>query len=138
MKKPLNLISDSLKVYLRPYCISCFPDEQIITAQSNTGGQSPWTHIKGATTKLQMLFKSNLKLVSHCLSHLLYSTGSSLKDCQVCKKNPRKQKTHFVNDVSKICFITVDWFTNALFSEYLHHQLFHYKTAFTCSTVCQP
>lgn len=80
----------------------------------------------------------SLFVPSIVLHRVIFKGLSSLK-----KKNKNQKihnkKPHLVNDVSKNCFITVDcWLTNALFSEYLHHQLCQFKTAFIWSTVCQP
>lgn len=80
----------------------------------------------------------SLFVPSIVLHRVIFKGLSSLQKNQKNNKNKKPTKTHPVNDVSKNCFITVDWFTNALFSEYLHHKLCHLKTVFTWSTVCHP
>lgn len=57
----------------------------------------------------------SLFVPSIVLHRVIFKGLSSLQ-----KKTQGNRKTHLVDDVSKICFITVDWFTNSLFSDYLH------------------
>lgn len=88
------------------------------------------SHQRGHHEALDVIQKQSetclsLFVPSIVLHRVIFKGLSSLQ-----KKKKTNKKPHLVNDVSKNCFITVDWFKNALFSEYLHYQLCHFKILF--------